>query len=48
VPQDLEIDASGTVTFSGVGFVADVEPATNARGRQVEYVTVEAIEIRLQ
>jgi hypothetical protein len=47
VSPDLEIDANGAVTFSGVGFVADVEPATNARGHEIEYLTVEAIEIRL-
>jgi hypothetical protein len=33
IPPDLEIDASGAVAFSGVGFVADVEHKMNSRGR---------------
>jgi len=47
IPPDLEIDASGAVAFRGVGFVADVEPRKNSRGRDIEYLTVEAIEIGL-
>jgi hypothetical protein len=47
VPQDLELDASGTVAFSGVGFVAEVQRTKNGRDTEIEYMTVEAVEIRL-
>jgi hypothetical protein len=47
VPPDPEIDASGAVAFSGVGSVADVKATKNARGQDIEYVTIEAIEVRL-
>ncbi|HYH27172.1 MAG TPA: hypothetical protein VEA19_00170 [Actinomycetota bacterium] len=46
IPPDLEIDASGAVAFTGVGFVADVAKK-NSRGRDIEYLTVEAIDVRL-
>jgi hypothetical protein len=47
VPPDLKIDASGAIAFTGVGFVADVQSKKNGRDRDIEYLTVEAIEITL-
>jgi hypothetical protein len=47
IPPDFEVDASGAVAFSGVGFVADVQRKKNGRDREIEYLTVEAIEITL-
>jgi hypothetical protein len=35
------------IAFSGVAHVARVESRKNARGREVEHLTLEAIEIRL-
>jgi hypothetical protein len=47
LPDDVEVNEGEAIAFSGVGHVTVVQPKRNSRGREIEYLAVEAIEIRL-